>query len=104
MLAILAGSSVNVTVSSGNYSVDALNSPGAINLTNTDNSAGNGGIYIRGPIASGASTISITSGNLGYIQVSNPIVSGGTLTTTAGNGITLTGGTGGVSDCGSSVN
>ena len=66
----LAGSSVSVSVSSGNYSVGALNSPGTITLANTDNTATNGGISVVGAIASSASSVSLTSGALGTVSVS----------------------------------
>ena len=92
----LAGSSVNVSVSSGTYSVGALNSPGAITLANTDNSAGNGNIFIIGTVASSASTIGIVSGSLGEVQVGTAPVTAGGLSTTSGNGITIQGGSGGV--------
>jgi hypothetical protein len=88
----LGGSSVSVSVSSGNYSVGALNSPGAITLANTDNSAGNGSVSIVGAMTSSASTIGVTSGTQGAISIS----AAGSLSTTAGNGISLTGGIGGV--------
>ena len=88
----LAGSSVSVSVSSGSYSVGALNSPGTITLANTDNSAGNGNISITGAVASTGSTIGVTSGSNGAIS----ITAAGSVSTTAGNGLTLTGGTSGI--------
>ena len=76
----LAGSSVSVSVSSGSYSVGALNSPGTISLANTDNTAGNGNISVVGALASSGSSVSLTSGAVGTVSIGSIFI------TTSGTG------------------
>src|SRR5262249_45144829 len=78
----LAGSSLRVQVASGNVGVGPANSPGAISITDIDNSSGNGNVNFCGDVKA-TGTLTVTSGNQGSVTVP-------TGTTASGGSVSIT--------------
>ena len=90
----LGGSSVAVTVSSGNVMVGNLNSTGAITVKDNDNASGatHGNVFVVGAVASSGGAVSLTTGALGALNVATgdsvTTIPGGTDVTLAGHSVT----------------